>query len=184
MGIDQSEFIRPFLTPAHDLRVSVYFVEFGHMLDRTPAGDMPVLALAEYPVKQPRRAEQANMTSMKRRNRPPCDGVFPRQEDWRSLLPCRRTWKHIFNEVVRQPTVNQCRFAAAWNSKRLDCAWFKHRQSVISVMAGHQSESPATLFDRRAADIAADAKDDDLAETNRFRVRHAKSRDPREIGAQ
>src|SRR4051794_24592491 len=52
MGIDQSEFIRPFLAPAHDLRISVDFVEFGDMLDRTPAGDMPVLALAEYPIKQ------------------------------------------------------------------------------------------------------------------------------------
>ena len=81
MHVDQSEFVRPFLPPSNDLRVSVFFVKFGDVLDGTPAGDVPLFAFPENTVKEPRRAKQSNMSAVKRRNRTSLGRIFPRQQD-------------------------------------------------------------------------------------------------------
>src|ERR1700677_4645593 len=54
IGVDKVQLIGPPLSVVNDLGVSVLFHERRDMLDRAPAGDVPVLALAEDAVQESR----------------------------------------------------------------------------------------------------------------------------------
>ena len=59
----------------------------GDVLDRPPARNVPVVALAEDAIQQACRAEQSDMASMQRRDRPPGGYVFVWSEKRHHLLP-------------------------------------------------------------------------------------------------
>jgi hypothetical protein len=52
-----------------DLGIAILFHESGHVLDRTPSGDVAVLALAEYAVQQAGGTQQTHVAAMEGRNR-------------------------------------------------------------------------------------------------------------------
>ena len=55
------------------------FLERGHILDGSPTGDVSILAGAEDAVEQSRGTEEANMPTMKRRDRSANRRLFLRQ---------------------------------------------------------------------------------------------------------
>jgi hypothetical protein len=57
----------------NDFGVSVLFHERRHMLDRAPAGYVPVVSLAEDAVQEARGAQKPDMAAMQR-----CDGPASR----------------------------------------------------------------------------------------------------------
>ena len=63
-----------------DLAVSVLFHKRRHMLDRAPAGYVPVLALAEDAVQQPRGTQKPNVATMQRRDGPARRNVLVRHQ--------------------------------------------------------------------------------------------------------
>jgi len=69
------------------LGVTFLFDEGGDVLDRTPAGYMPVLPVAENTIEQTGRTEQSHMAAVQGRNRPASGYVVPRQEQWGHLPP-------------------------------------------------------------------------------------------------
>lgn len=74
--------------------------EGGDVLDRPPACNVPVLALAEDAIQQARRAEQSDMASMQRRDRPPGGHVFVWSEERRDLFPRAGVRQQVFQQVV------------------------------------------------------------------------------------
>src|SRR5258708_10801878 len=52
IGIDQSQFIGPPLPVVNDLRITVLFDEGRYVFDRSPAGDMPLVAFAKDTVQE------------------------------------------------------------------------------------------------------------------------------------
>src|SRR5271163_1287280 len=60
IGIDQVQLIGPPLSVVDDLGISILFHERRHMLDRAPAGDVPVVSLAEDAVQEPCCTQEPN----------------------------------------------------------------------------------------------------------------------------
>ena len=79
--------------------------EGGDVLDRTPARNVPVVALAEDTIHQARRAEQPDMASMQRRDRSPGGHVFVWCEKRHHLLPRAGALQQVFKQVVGQAAV-------------------------------------------------------------------------------
>ena len=82
-----------------------------HMLDRTPAGDVPVVALAEDAVQQPRGTQEPDMAAMQRRDGPASRNVLMRHQQRRRLSPCARMRQQVFQQVVREAAIAQRRLA-------------------------------------------------------------------------
>src|SRR5580692_9067130 len=70
IGVDQVQLIRPPLSMVNDLGVSVLIHECRHMLDRAPAGYVPVVSLAEDAVQEARGTQKPDMAAMQRRDGP------------------------------------------------------------------------------------------------------------------
>src|SRR3954468_15981153 len=85
--VDQAKFVCPSFAMVNHLGVTFLFDEGGDVLDRAPAGDMPVLPIAENTIEQTGRTEQSHMTAVQGRNRPAGGYVVPRQEQWGYLPP-------------------------------------------------------------------------------------------------
>src|SRR3954453_21233563 len=85
--VDQAKFVCPSFAMVNHLGVTFLFDEGGDVLDRRPAGDMPVLPLAENAVEQTGRTEQCHMTAVQGHNRPAGGYVVPRQEQCGHLSP-------------------------------------------------------------------------------------------------
>src|SRR5450631_2559836 len=88
IGVDQVQLIGPPLAMVDDLGVSVLFDEGRHMLDRAPAGYVPVVSLAEHAVQEPRGTQKPNMAAMERRDGPASRNVLVRHQQRRRLFPC------------------------------------------------------------------------------------------------
>ena len=56
IGVDQAEFVGPSFSMMNDLRLSIRFHKCRYVFDRSPAGDVPVVTLAEDPVQETRSA--------------------------------------------------------------------------------------------------------------------------------
>ena len=80
IGVDQVQLIGPPLSMVNDLGVSVLFHERRHMLDRTPAGYVPVVSLAEDAVQQPRGTQEPDMAAVQRRDGPASCNVLMRHQ--------------------------------------------------------------------------------------------------------
>src|SRR5580658_2715531 len=68
VGIDQAKLIGPAFPMMNDLGVSIFFKKSRHMLDRPPAGDVPILSVSEDAVQQSRRTQKPDMAAMQRRD--------------------------------------------------------------------------------------------------------------------
>jgi len=71
----------------YNLVFLVVLDEGGDVLDRPPARNVPVVSLAEDAIQQASRAEQSDMASMQRRNRPPGGYLFVWSKKRHHLLP-------------------------------------------------------------------------------------------------
>jgi hypothetical protein len=94
-----------------DLLIAILFDECGHMLDRPPSRDVPVNSLAKDAIQQACRAEQSDMASMQRRDRPSGGYVFVWSEKWSHLLPRAGVRQQVFKQVVGQATITERCFA-------------------------------------------------------------------------
>src|SRR5271165_5484110 len=92
--------------------------EGGDMLDRPPTRNVPVVSLAEDTIQQTRRAEQPDMASMQRRDRPPGGDLFVWSEKRHHLLPRAGVRKQVFEQVVGEATITDRRFFRRRNSIR------------------------------------------------------------------
>src|SRR5580698_740639 len=88
IGIDQSEFVRPPFAMMDNLLVAILFDECGHVLDRSPPRDVPVIALAEEAIQKARRTQQTNMATVQRRDWTPSSHILTRHQKRERLLPC------------------------------------------------------------------------------------------------
>ena len=79
--------------------------EGGDVLDRPPSRNVPVVSLAEDAIQQASRAEQPDMASMQRCDRPPGGHLFVWSEKRHHLLPRAGVLQHVFKQVVGQATV-------------------------------------------------------------------------------
>src|SRR5665213_3247552 len=95
IGIDQSQLVCPPFPVMDDLRIAVSLDEGGHLLDRSPSRDVPVIPLAENAIQQARRAEQPHITSMQRRDGPASSHVLARHQKRQRLLPCARQRQQV-----------------------------------------------------------------------------------------
>ena len=62
--VDQAQLIGPAFPMMNDLGVSILFNKGCHMLDRPPAGDVPVLSVSEDAIQQSGCAQKANVAAM------------------------------------------------------------------------------------------------------------------------
>ena len=91
----------------------VFFVVLdkgGDVLDRPPSRNVPVVSPAEDAIQQTRSAEQPDMASMQRRDRPPGSYLFVRSEKRHHLLRRARVLQQVFKQVVGQTAVAERRF--------------------------------------------------------------------------
>src|ERR1700679_398341 len=68
IGIHQVQLIGPPLSMVDDLGVAVLFHKRRDMLDRAPAGYVPVVSLAEHAFQQPRGTQKPDMAAMEWRD--------------------------------------------------------------------------------------------------------------------
>src|SRR5580692_11806882 len=87
VGIDQAKLIGPAFPMMNDLGVSIFFNKGCHMLDRTPAGDVPVLSVSEDAVQQPCCTQKPDMAAMQRRDGTASRNVFARHQQGGHLSP-------------------------------------------------------------------------------------------------
>src|ERR1035438_906735 len=80
IGVDKVQLIGPPLSMVNDLGVSVLFDKRRHMLDGAPAGNVPVVSLAEDAVKESRGTQKPDMTAMQRRDGPASRNVLMRHQ--------------------------------------------------------------------------------------------------------
>ena len=92
-----------------DLGVSVLFNKRCDMLDRPPAGYVPVVSLAEDAIQQARGAQKPNMAAMQRRDGPAGGNVLVRHQQRRRLFPCARVRQQVFQQVVGKAAIAQLR---------------------------------------------------------------------------
>ena len=140
--------------------------ESGDMLDRPPACNVPVVALAEYAIQQASRAEQSDMASMQRRDRSPSGYLFVWSEKRHDLLPRTGVRQQVFEQVVGQATVTESRFACRWHS-----IWFagigsQLRQLLIAAVEANALQQALIRVNGRAAYVLSYAEHGDLAEAH------------------
>src|ERR1700690_2696199 len=98
IGVDQVQLIGPPLSMVDELGLSVLLNKSRHVLDRTPAGNVPVVALAEDAVQQTRGTQKPDMTAMQGRDGPACRNVLMRHQQRRRLFPCARLRQQVFQQ--------------------------------------------------------------------------------------
>src|SRR5438309_6961365 len=59
--VDETQFICPAFSMMNDLGAAILFNKGCHMLDRPPAGDVPVLSVSEDAVQEPRGTQESDM---------------------------------------------------------------------------------------------------------------------------
>ncbi len=168
----------------NDLRIAVLLDEGGHVLDRSPSRDVPVIALAEHAIQQTGRTQKPHMAAMQRRDRTPSGHVLARHQKWQRLLPCTREGQQVFQEVIRKSAVTQRGFACRGNG-----IWFARlrrqlRQRLKAAIRTDALKLPPRLFDSHSPHIAANSKHSDLPEADRFFVGHTKDVQPGEVRTQ
>src|ERR1700684_2596606 len=134
IGVDQVQLIGPPLAMVDDLGVSVLFHKCRHMLDRAPAGYVPVLALAEDAVQEPRGTKKPDMAAMQRRDGPASRNVLMRHQQRRRLFPCARLRQQVFQQVVGKAAIAQLRLARRRNEVGRACASLQIRKSQEAAM--------------------------------------------------
>src|SRR4051794_41541677 len=77
--VDQAKFVCPSFAMVDHLGVTFLFDEGGDVLHRTPAGDMPVLPLAENAINQTARPNKSTVPAVQGGNRPAAGNAAPRQ---------------------------------------------------------------------------------------------------------
>src|ERR1700677_3423605 len=105
IGIDQIQLIGPPLSMVNDLGVPVLFHKRRYLLDRGPAGYVPVVSLAEDAIQQPCGAQKPDMAAMQRRDGPASRNVLMRHQQRCRLSPCARLRQQVFQQVVGKAAI-------------------------------------------------------------------------------
>ena len=168
----------------NDLGVSILFHKRRHMLDRPPAGDVPVLSLAEDAVQQPRGTQKPDMAAMQRRDGPTSRNVLVRHQQRRRLFPCARLRQQVFQQVVGKAAIAQRRLPRRRNGIGWARAWLQLRQSQETAIEANARELPLIVLNGRASDIAPHAEDRNLPVLDRIGIGHAKDVQAGEVGTQ
>src|SRR5579859_329461 len=126
--VNQTQFICPAFSMMNDLGVAIFFNKGCHMLDRTPARDVPVLSVSEDAVQQSRGTQKPDMAAMQWRDGTATRNVLMRHQQRGHLLPCARLRQEVFQQVVRKTTIVQRRVSGRRNGIGCAHTWLQLRE--------------------------------------------------------